>query len=157
MLTQGTVESTPLIWFGIGFVVLGLSLGRYVPDIWRAGPAYERMKRQLDDTYGGIQGAAFVASLPLASAMLTVGGVLALIFLVRDVSTGQLLLATDTARSVVTPTFLVLLVLFFSVILFGRPKVIIPPHLRSHGGVIPEFSRWAARRVSAAARDIRRR
>jgi hypothetical protein len=149
MFTPGAAEPTPFIWFvSFVLVLLGLWLGRYVPDIWKGGPAYSRMKRFFDETYGGIQGSAFLASLPIDSAFLIVGGVMALGFLVYDASTdGRLRSAIFAASYVVVPVFFALLLLLFSVILFGRPKLIIPPHLRRHRGVIPEFMRWAARRL----------
>lgn len=158
MITPGAIEPTPLLWLAaVMFIVLGLWLGRYVPDIWRAGPAYGRMKRYFEDTYGGIQGAAFLASLPIDSAGLIAIGVMTLSILVHETSTGALRSALFAASYVLVPTFVVVVAVFFSVILFGRPKVVIPPHLRSHGGVVPEFCRWAVRRLAVAARDIRKR
>jgi hypothetical protein len=148
----GVVEPTPLLLFGsLGFVLLGLWLGRYVPDIWRAGRAYDRIKRHFHDTYGGIQGTAFAASLPVCSAMLAFGGLVGLSGFAFEISTGQVRSAMDAASSVIIPAFMLLLVLWFAVVLFGRPKAVIPPHLRSHGGIVFAFVRWAARKRTRGA------
>jgi hypothetical protein len=158
MPAHESAESTLGLFLGaFGLIVVGVWLGRYLPDIWGAGPAYQRIRRHLDGAYGGIWGAAFAGCLPIDSAMLIAAGALTLLLAVRRIGPTQLQAALDTGVGILIPTFLVLLVLFFSVILIAQPKVLIPPHLRTHGGVVPEFLGWAARRISSAARDIRRR
>ena len=54
--------------------------------------------------------------------------------------------------ALVLPMFVALL-LIFSIILFGRPKLLIPPALREHRGIIGEYIRRAAALVRRRPRD----
>ena len=159
MLTPGGAEITLLdLLSAVGGVVLGVWVGRYVPDIWRAGPVYQRTKLVFEAKFGEMQGAAFLATLPLVSAIFILGGVLALCLMVYDASTDPTLRSVMWSASyAIVPAFVILMLLFFSVLLFGRPRLLKPPRLRRESGVIPGFLRWSAQRLVAVAHDIRRR
>lgn len=141
-------SSLMLLVMGAVFIVLGAWLGRYLPDVWRGGPAYRRMK-QLFDFYGESMSNSIVSALPIDSPFLIALGVLALLIVIRDAANGVLLSAVQSVSYVVVPIFIALLALFFTVILFGWPKPIIPPHLRHHRGLAPEFFLSAFRWISS--------
>jgi hypothetical protein len=147
-LDTGPQPNPFLLVTGVVIVMMGVGVWRILPEFWRGGPVYQRTKR-LVDFYGEPMATSLLSTLPIDSVFLVVGGVLGLLLMVGEANFAGLRSTVDTANYLIMPAFMLVLVLFFAVLLFGQPKLIIPPHLRNHRGVVPELILAAYRRISS--------
>lgn len=152
-----------LFWImGPALVAFGVLVAGRMPGIWKAGPEFER-RRFAFRFYSEPMASSLMSILPIGSVFIAVAGVLCVLVMVRQEDTFGLRAAMEAATYVVVPVFFGLLLLFFGVYLFGRPKTIIPPPLRHHRGLIGELAASAFRKMSARgshrsdASDTRRR
>ena len=135
----GTIEVTPIhLLASIGMIVVGIGGGLRMPDFWRGGAYHERVLRALL-IFGETQGRAFTSAVPIASFGSALFGANALALFGREITTGELSNGLEIVATALLPATMVTLILLFGVVLFGRPKILIPPPLRSHRGIIGEL------------------
>jgi len=143
------MQPTPfLVAISVLIILIGLGLWRYMPEIWRGGAAYERGKRVLD-FYGEPMATSVVSAFPIGSLFLVLLGALGLLLMIKEADFAGLRSAAEVATIVAVPVLLLLLLLFFAVFLFGQPRFLMPPHLRTHRGLVPELLLAAYRRTTS--------
>lgn len=149
----GSIEVSPVILLcSIGMIVVGIGASLRLPAFWRGGEYYERVLR-LFLIFGETQGRAFASAVPISSFGSALFGAQALALFGREITTGQLQIGFEIVATALLPATMVTLILLFAVTLFGRPRVLIPPPLRSHRGIIGELIAMAR---TALVRRFRR-
>jgi hypothetical protein len=135
----GTIESTPFLWLGsIAMVVVGVGATRKVPAYWRGGEIFDRTRRVFEP-FGEPLATALASVVPVAAPACLLFGAIALVLVAREVTSGVLQQAMELVGSLlVLPTAATLLVMF-AVVLFGRPRLLVPPPLREHRGIVGEY------------------
>lgn len=132
----GRIDVTIIHWLMAGLLlVIGLWSVRYIPDIWRGGSHFARVRQHLD-VFGETAASAFAATLPLATVICASGGALALVIFAREGAQGSLRSLTDGLGNALAVVFLVCLLLGLAVFLFGLPRAVMPPHARKQRGLL---------------------
>ena len=137
----------------VGGAWIGIKL---LPLLWRDRAYFERMRDVLR-----IVGEPWATALTAAGAvvvpLIVVIGLLQLVAITREWSSGAVRSASEAVAYVLVIPFSGLMLLMFSVILFGRPKFLIPPHGRSHHGVVGEAVPWLVRGAARLVTRVRPR
>ena len=137
---RGIIEVDVFGWFfAILWLTLGAAVVRLLPRIWR-GKLHDRLER----TFGPLGESttrAAISSLPITGPGLISAGVLYLAGLSREISEGMIHSASETIVRVSAWLLLAHLAVLFSVILFNRPKLVVPPYMRQGHGLIGDAFR----------------
>lgn len=94
--------------------------------------------------------------MPLLTVWLLIAGVFTLCIYVREYATGAVLQLADWIAHASLWGLALSMLLWISVILLGRPKVLIPPPVRGHHGVLGEYLASLFRGVAWVMRRLRR-
>ena len=87
------------------------------------------------------------SAIPIALPFFLSAGVGLIVDGVRSAATGMLRAQLDTAFNVCLTIFSVLVFLFWLILLFGRPKFLIPRHMRYYHGIIGDLITTLVRKV----------
>jgi len=137
----GTVEpNLILLLSAIALVVVGIGATRKTRSYWAGGDSAVRSKAVFA-LMGEPLGSAMASLVPLAGPAAVVFGLTALVLMAREVSTGTLQDVLGVIGSVLVPPTLIGVALALMIVFFGRPKLLIPPHLRNHHGLVGEAIR----------------
>jgi hypothetical protein len=140
LVDPSRLSGTPFDWIIASLLLVLGAAGLVVfRRIWQ-GELEDRLERILSPFSRHFRRAvASVIPLSFPGALLT--GLLYLTILVAGSSSGaSARVALAVANALVLP-FLLALLFLFSILLFGRPKFLIPPYLRGNRGWFGEFAR----------------
>lgn len=146
----GTARTySPLLYVAaLAVIVLTLWVGRRLPDIWRGGPEYERIKARFA-IFGEPWATSSVSAFPVGIPFGIIGAVFCILILVRQDDLLGLRGPADALVRFIAPVFVASLLIYSAAFFFARPKFLIPPHARDHRGVIPEFLGSAKQRLGS--------
>jgi hypothetical protein len=134
---DGVIEPNPLLWAAVaGWLLLGVALVRLLPRIWQGESALTSRLQEVFGPLGPKTSQSAISSLPAAAAVLLLSGVLLAAALVREVTDGPWEDVANAVALAITVPFLLALVAFFGVVLFNRPKFLVPPALRDRRGLL---------------------
>lgn len=132
----GQVEPSLPLWFtAAALVLVGIGATLKIPGYWRGNDS-SRRSREAFGFFGDAAGRALASVVPLAAPASIVFGVLGLALLTREVSTGPIQQVAEMIGTLLVVPTLLLIALAFEVILFGRPRALIPPRLRGQSGLL---------------------
>jgi len=130
------------------FIISVVWVGVRLPEIWRGGPEYERLKARFA-FFGEPWATSSMSGFPVGVPFGLTGAVLSALIVASEDNVNGLREAALSLAHALVPPFMVLLVLYLGVVFLAQPKFLIPPHLRHHRGVIPESIRSASRQASS--------
>lgn len=153
LLEPGRIEPNLFLWVtGVVLVVVGIGATRKTRSNWAGGESAERLRAVFAPT-GEPLASALASAGPLAGPAAVVFGLIGLVLMAREVTSGAVQDVLGVIGSaLVLPTMLGV-VLTLTIIFFGRPKLLIPPHLRNHHGLVGEVIRSV---LTSIGRDHRR-
>jgi hypothetical protein len=139
-LAVGDLQSSA---YNYAFVAVFLFLG--TAGVLRLGLFWRgEYAKRLDDAFaplGKITSRAACATVPFVFPLAFVIGLLYLTLILKGRFGGGLGGALEFLANVLTVVFTVLMVVLFSVILFNRPHLVVPPHRRNSHGLIGDAAR----------------
>lgn len=151
----GKVEPNLILWVtGIALVVVGVGSTRKLRSYWRGGETFQRA-RTVFEFFGEPMATAMASAVPLAGPASVLFGVIGLVLLTREVTTGAVQQIMDVVGNILVLPTMVALLLGFTIVLFGRPKFLIPPHLRKHRGFLGELIASVVASVASRRTDRR--
>jgi ABC-type Na+ efflux pump permease subunit len=134
----GRVEAHPLLWVVATVLVLvGSVVLAKLPDYWRAGESFARVQRVVRPLGEPLR-TSVAAAMPVSGFGAVVCGFLIVLVILNESASESVRNVAELASFVVVPVFLIVLLLLFGVLLVGRPRVIVPPIIRDHRGLIGE-------------------
>lgn len=129
----GRVDAGPLLLLVGGVLIAaGSVILVHLRSYWSGGTAMLRVKRQAH-SWGDL-GPALVAVLPLSGIGALLCGLLALLVLANEFD-GSVAATANALSYFVVPAFFAVGILFFSVVLTGRPRMLVPPSERGFRGI----------------------
>ena len=138
------IDGTPLDWIIASlFVALGIGGLLAFQKMWR-GKLSGRLELILASFSPRLR-KSVASVIPLSFGESLLIGLLYLALLVAGSASGPLARAAQTVATVLVPAFLLTLIVFFTILLFGRPKFLMPPYLRDHAGWIGDAAHSFAR------------
>ena len=134
---QRIVEPTPFLWIMAAlWAALAIALIRLLPRLCRGEPALANRLETVFGALGAKTCVAMISALPLAAVVLLLSATLLAAGLVREIADGAIRTIADVITLAVALPFLGVLVAFFAVVLFNRPKAFVPPPYRERGGFL---------------------
>ena len=134
------LSGTPFDWIIASLLLVLGAAGLVVfRRIWR-GELEDRLERILS-SFSRHSRRAIASVIPLSFPGALLTGFLYLTILVAGSSSGASARAALAVANVLVLPFLLVLLFLFSILLFGRPKFLIPPYLRDQRGWFGEFAR----------------
>lgn len=128
------VDAGPLLLLvGAILIAAGSVLVMHLRSYWSGGPAMARVKRQAH--LWGDLGPPLLAVLPLSGFGALLCGLLALLVLANEFD-GAVAATANALSYFVVPAFFAVGILFFSVVLTGRPRTLVPPSERGFRGIL---------------------
>lgn len=125
----------PFDWaLSILFLALGIGGLPAMPRIWR-GEIGERIT-QIFSPFSAHTRKVFASVIPLSFPGILLTGLLYVSILVAGTRVGPVSEVALGIANLLVPPFLVVLILLFGILLFGRPKFVIPPYVRDHHGFL---------------------